>query len=376
MNIFELLDLKDAEQLKKSAELINSIGSQIQLYDADALVSTEQPNLIFIGVPVDETDKSIYCIRKSLYNLFFADSNLQFADAGNFIGSPLDLSRIVQRFLSLGCIPVIFGADQSMTYYMYKAFCDNDQTINILSVDERPDLGDPEESLSNSNWLSHILAHTPNYLFNYSLLGHQTYISHPEYLKALSSLNFDLFRLGEIRKDLQRTEPYFRNTDLLSFDVSSIRSSDATGTQNEGPNGLYAEEACQLARYSGMSNKMTAVGVFGWSTSSGSLPTNLHMLVAQIIWHFIDGIKNRIADGQIGNELDYTIYNLSPPGEIPDLVFYKNNRNSRWWMSVPMGNPKNRFKRHQLIPCSYEDYKQAMQGDIPDTWWRTYQKLI
>jgi len=376
MNIFDLLDLKDAALLKKNISIVHSIGHHIQLYDADALVSTEQPTIILIGVPVDESDKSIYCIRKAFYNLFLPESNLQIADAGDFIGKQQDLSRLIQRFLSLGIIPLVLGADQSNTYYIYKAFCDNDQTINLLSIDEKPDLGDPDEPLMNSNWLSHILAHTPNYLFNYSLLAYQNYLAHPEYLKALNSFNFDLFRLGEMRKDLQRTEPFFRNTDILSMDVSSIRSSDAAGTQNEGPNGLYAEEACQLARYAGVSNKMISFGLFGWNDTLEAFPTNLHMLIAQILWHFFDGVKNRISDGQIGNEVDYTIYNLTPPGEIPDLVFYKNNRNSRWWMSVPMGSPKNRFKRHQLIPCSYEDYKQAMQGDIPDTWWRTYQKLI
>jgi formiminoglutamase len=33
-------------------------------------------------------------------------------------------------------------------------------------------------------------------------------------------------------------------------------------------------------------------------------------------------------------------------------------------------------ERFHLVPCQYDDYKTAVSGDMPDLWWRTYQKLI
>jgi len=27
------------------------------------------------------------------------------------------------------------------------------------------------------------------------------------------------------------------------------------------------------------------------------------------------------------------------------------------------------------VPCRYDDYKMAVSGELPDLWWRTYQKL-
>jgi formiminoglutamase len=28
------------------------------------------------------------------------------------------------------------------------------------------------------------------------------------------------------------------------------------------------------------------------------------------------------------------------------------------------------------VPCRYEDYTMAVNGEMPDLWWRTYQKLL
>jgi formiminoglutamase len=37
---------------------------------------------------------------------------------------------------------------------------------------------------------------------------------------------------------------------------------------------------------------------------------------------------------------------------------------------------KNRFRKHQIVPCSYADYQQALKGDVPETWWQTFQKML
>ena len=96
-----------------------------------------------------------------------------------------------------------------------------------------------------------------------------------------------------------------------------------------------------------------------------------------MIWHFLDGVSNRIDDGQIGNEDEYVIYKIGSEDLSLDLIFYKNLKNGRWWMNVPINeHKKGKFNRHHVIPCSIDDYNQAMKGDIPDTWWQTFQKLL
>jgi len=45
-------------------------------------------------------------------------------------------------------------------------------------------------------------------------------------------------------------------------------------------------------------------------------------------------------------------------------------------MEVPYPPKKgSRYERHHLVPCNKEDYDQAMENEMPDLWWKTYQKL-
>jgi hypothetical protein len=58
------------------------------------------------------------------------------------------------------------------------------------------------------------------------------------------------------------------------------------------------------------------------------------------------------------------------------IVFYKSHKSDRWWMEVPYPPQKgSKYERHHLVPCDKEDYDRAMQNEMPDLWWKTYQKL-
>jgi hypothetical protein len=45
-------------------------------------------------------------------------------------------------------------------------------------------------------------------------------------------------------------------------------------------------------------------------------------------------------------------------------------------MEVPYPPQKGvQFERHHLVPCEATDYESAMKNELPDLWWKTYQKL-
>jgi hypothetical protein len=45
-------------------------------------------------------------------------------------------------------------------------------------------------------------------------------------------------------------------------------------------------------------------------------------------------------------------------------------------MEVPFPPRKgNDLRRELLISCSYADYQDAAEGNLPDRWWKTFQKL-
>ena len=48
-------------------------------------------------------------------------------------------------------------------------------------------------------------------------------------LHEMEKMLFETFRLGDFRKNIQESEAYLSNSDLITFDLSSIKESDAPG---------------------------------------------------------------------------------------------------------------------------------------------------
>lgn len=377
MNILDQFDLQPIATLKSGFWTENTFGERITLFTQENLLGQLFPDLLILSVGSDE--QSALKIREHLYGLYFSNSDLKIGDIGHFTGQIEVLPSILSRLISYGILPLIIGPDQSLSYYVYLAYCDLQQKMNLISVEDYPNLDAIDNDVSEQNWLTNILTHTPNFLFNYSVLGFQGYLTNPAILNSLQAMNFDCVRLGQIRSAIESTEPYFRNADFLSVDISAIRFSDNPESRRKGPNGLHAEEACRLLRYAGMSNKMSSLHVSGWNKnaetdSNGFFVTS--SLVAQMLWHFIEGYDSRIEEGPIGDDSAYTTYKLTESSVGKDLVFFKSNRSGRWWMNVPAGENKEEGKpKNMIVPCNYEDYLQAQNGEIPETWWLTFQKL-
>jgi len=320
-------------------------------------------------------------VRIDLFNLFHHNNAPKICDLGNIKpGATVEdtyhaVSDVVQSLIKKNVFVVILGGSQDVTYANYKAYEKLEQTVNLVSIDNKFDLGKEEDNLSSSNFLSKIILHKPNYLFNYGHLGYQTYLVSPEETKLMSDLYFDYSRLGEIQNDVQNAEPLIRNADILSVDVSSIRNSEFSSNNNAEPNGFYGDEICQLMRYAGMSDKLSSIGFYEFNPSKGDSKMSAK-LIGQMIWCLIDGYSNRKKDYPIGTKEKYTRYRVHVEGTEHELVFYKSDKTDRWWMDVPYPpDERMRFERHHLVPCAYREYKDSSDNNIPDLWWRTYRKL-
>jgi formiminoglutamase len=57
------------------------------------------------------------------------------------------------------------------------------------------------------------------------------------------------------------------------------------------------------------------------------------------------------------------------------LAFYKSNKSGRWWIEIKIVSD-NKYKRHALIPCTYNDYDDATKQIIPEKWYKAMQKLV
>ncbi len=323
-------------------------------------------------------------VRKYLYGLFQGPNNIKIADLGNVKSghTPEDtyfaVKTVVAELIDKNIVPVIIGGSQDITYANYLAYEALGQIINIVSVDSAFDIGLNANGINNRSYLSNIIKHKPNFLFNYTNIGYQTYFIDQDAIDLMNKMYFDVYRVGLVRNNLEEVEPLVRNADMFTFDVSSIRQSDAPGNNYASPNGFYGEEACQVVRYAGLSDKLSSIGFYEYNPVFDNGEQTAH-LVAQLIWYFFDGFahrKNDFPDRERKDSGGYIKYVVSIKDFTNEIKFYKSKISDRWWMEVPCPSGMQiKYDRQFLVPCSYKDYQAACKEEIPEKWWQVYQKF-
>ena len=315
-------------------------------------------------------------IRKEFYQLYSGNWKLTVADLGNLIpGSEntdtfFAVKQICNTLLKNNVIPVVIGVGHELTYSCYRAFDDLEQTVNLAVVDSKFDLGSIDQEISAHSYLSHIVMEEPNNLFNFSNIGYQTYYNAQEELDLIDSLAFDAYRLGEA-KDLTIIEPIFRDSDIVSIDLSSLRNAESPGCKSNGPNGFYADEICAISRYAGISDKLSLFGIFEYEPLMDREGMTAK-LMAQMIWYFIEGVSYRAKDFPFGTKKNYFKYIV--PHQEEEINFYKSDKSGRWWMEIK-NDVHNKYDRHSLVPCTYEDYLEACEQRVPERWFKALKKF-
>ena len=346
-------------------------------------------NIAIVGVKEDRNALlNVGCaegpdvIRSFFYELFPGNYNNKIADLGNIISGHtfedtyFAVSNVIAELIKNKIVPIIIGGSQDITYANYRAYEQLGQIINIATIDSSFDVGYENTEVTSKSFLSKIILHQPSYLFNYTNIGYQTYLVDQQAIDLMSNLFFDTYRLGQVRENIEEVEPYIRNADMVSFDISAIRMSDAPGNAYALPNGFYGEEACQIARYAGISDKLTSVGFYDYNPKFDNRKQTAS-LISQIIWYFIDGYYNRKNDFPHIQKDEYYKYRVASKDNKPEIVFFKSKKSDRWWMEVPCPTEVNKnYQRHYLVPCSYNDYLSALKDEMPDRWWQVYQKLM
>lgn len=358
----------------------------IDQFDSFELKSTDQ--IAILGVLEDRGNKenmgaamSPNVFRSYFYKLYKGIGFDNIIDLGNIKpGNSLSdtyfaVTETVSQLMKNGVIPIIIGGSKDLAYANFLAYEKLEQTVNHTSIDSAFNIGDSSQEINSKNFLSKIVLHQPNYLFNFSNIGYQSYFVSRNEINLIDSLFFDTYRLGMVRADIRENEPIIRNADFVSFDISSIRQSEAPACAGATPNGLFGDEACQLARYAGMSDKLTSIGFYEVNPTLDFHGQTSHLL-AQMIWYFMDGVFNRKQDFPACNKTEYIKYTVAMEEQKTDITFYKSEKSDRWFMDVPYPNAKkSKYERHLLVPCSYNDYLVACNNEIPDRWVQTLKKL-
>jgi len=366
------------------------LGSVIEAHTAETgFPDTTGVAIAILGVNEDRaaannrgTALSANATRSFLYNLYPGAWSSRIADLGNIRqGHTIEdtyfaLTSSLELLIANKVLPIIIGGGQDLTFAVYNAYAKMGRIINMAVADPRFDLGDTSGALTSVSYLSRIIMQKPNFLFNYTNLGYQTYFVDQPALELMKKLLFDTYRLGHLRSQLHDCEPLLRNADLVSFDMGAIRAADAPGNGNASPNGFTGDEACQLARYAGMSDKLSSIGFFEYNPGLDRHEITAH-LQAQMIWYVIEGYNLRKNDFPVTDNDSYIRYIVPTPDFSDGIVFIKSRKTDRWWMEI-VCRPENRskYENHYIVPCSYADYQTACNNELPDRWWQMYQKLM
>ncbi len=367
---FDLIGREDFVQITDNNALIHAV----QFAD-DVAIRWKNIDIALIGLNfqggADKVRRQLYKLQKSSVNYRVLDlGNLRLND--NTEENYLKISEVCKGLMQENVLPVLIGGTNDHAFGQYLAYQELEKMIYVLNIDSKLDIRE-ESNLLADKYISKILLHYPNYLFGMGLVGYQAYLNSYEALEMCKKLNFDLLSVGELRQDLKGAEPQLRMADMVSIDITAIRRSDAPANPDSFHFGLTGEEIAQLAWYAGLNEKLSSFGVYGYHADL-QVDNSTAEVIAVLLWYFVEGFYHRKGEFPL-RENFYVKYTVPFLKEKIDIIFYKSLLSERWWLEVPNNEEvKANYKRSTLVPCTYQDYEEAIAGNLPDRWVRALGK--
>ncbi|MCB0638786.1 MAG: arginase family protein [Lewinella sp.] len=346
----------------------NTWGEAVTPYSGKASLKAKQ--VVLLGLDATVAD----ALREALYPLAWPFSDLRLTDLGNVRKQqPEFVIPLIRELLDSQLFPILIGGKPDMVYAQFQSFLTLRDQVSLVVVDERVPLHPERKRATQDHYLNTILHNRRESLFHLGLIGPQAHFTDPDLFPWLAEQNFEYLRLGKARQDLPEVEPLLRDADLISFHLDALKRSEAPAQLNPSPSGFFLEEAAQLCRYAGMSDKLRSFGFYGIDTASKQRLAATAPVLAQLVWYLTEGYYQRKGDYPANNK-GLTEYIVDLKGHDNKLVFWKSNKSGRWWLQVP-AKTSRKLARHRLIPCSYEDYKMACQEEVPDRLLNAFKRF-
>ncbi len=368
-------DISSVSSFYKNINIYDEIMPDLNGYDI-AIIGLQDDR----GIGSDNgIAKAADTIREKLYSLKRGNGRYYIVDLGN-LRNGVDLEDTYKRIREVGeflisrnILPVFLGGSHDMDIGQYLSYEGLDKLISVLNIDAFLDMeedGDPYQKHIQS-----LLLHSPNFLFHYSHLAYQSYLIESRTVEVLEKLHFETYRVGHLHSHISEMEPVVRNADMITFDITAIKSADAPGSMRAQPFGLTGEEACQITWYAGLNEKLSSIGFYEYDPELDDNNFKTASVIATMIWYFIEGYYNQ-KDHKDFKSNDYLNFVVSMPSSPEKITFFKSKLSEKWWMEVPYPDGKAKFARNCIVPCSYNDYETANSGEIPERYVTTCAKLI
>ena len=182
----------------------NSIGSVVDSH-VNSFPEWESSDIVFLtihenrGSSVEKNNEiDHYSIRTKLYNFKWEGSltisDLGILDAGSSLKDTYAaLKEITFEIQKKSKLLVLLGGSQDLTFANYLGYEQLEQPINLTCIDHSFDVVvEQEQEISDKNYINHLLIHSPNNLFNFSILGCQQYYVGSDDLRSVSYTHLTL----------------------------------------------------------------------------------------------------------------------------------------------------------------------------------------
>jgi len=340
--------------------------------------------IALLGVPEGRNSRNIGSangpdqVRSQLYRLAKIPGKAKIIDLGNmkqgvtFNDTLAGLTDILVQLFSENVFPVIIGGSSSVIPAIDRAVSQIVQKYIFTCVDPRIDFCTDHREPDAYNYLNSIINNHKSSFAHYINIGFQTYLNDQQIINRFLKRRSELVRIGDVRQAIHLTEPLFRDSDVVVFDISAVRQSDAPGTIIPSPNGFYGEEICLLSRYAGISDRLKIFGLFDVNPDV-DIRNQTTGLAAQLIWFFLEGFSQKQYETPVlslGNSGRFIKYHVRVTDLEDDLIFVKSNLTDRWWIEIPSENDET-----QYVACSHEDYLKANRNEVPDRWVQAIERL-
>ena len=342
----------------------NQLGSKLKINGRENLNSLESLDIVIFSINEyrfnSGTPKSFNAnkdFRKKLYSLYYGNWDLNIYDLGDLENGNLvsdtqfALTKILDFFSKNKILVITIGGSQNLLYNMYYSLKETLQKINLVSVNNKIDFAN-----NNESFLSKVIMDENNKLANFTNIGYQKHLTSVPENKLLDKMYFESINLGKIKSNLAEAEPFLRDSDIVSFNINSVKSGDLNNA-HQYPNGLSSYELCSLSRFSGLSSRVNIVSFFeNWDLSI------MNSLLAESTWYVIDGYSTRIKENPINDSNDFVYYYIELDNY--KFKFYRSKLSDRWW--VEFLNDQLISVKKDIISCTYNDYINCKNSIIPE----------
>lgn len=308
-----------------------------------------------------EADPFFSEVRRRFYQLSISNWKMPLYDLGSiavseeFLETCQDVETIVQSFSTQKITLIILGGTQALSHAIFKGI--HKKWLNVVSVDYKVDINSVDGKLNHENFIAHMILGKEQKLLEYVNIANQAPYNAAEEYDVLEQLNFESLRLGKLTEDFSQAEPLMREKDFLTFDFSVMQLSSFRTPLVHTANGLTEREVCALMRYAGLSPSLQYVHL----SNSYLLDMADASLAAEMLWYFVEAKNNMKDDTE--KERYRVLY------EEEEVVFYKAKNSERWWIEVEIDQIK------KMIPCAEKDYRETLNGDLPEKWFKFYKRF-